>query len=54
MKYPVTPTLSVEGPQVSMTWVLEVAAATRFIGAVGELGSAGAGEFGLFVDALQP
>ena len=34
--------------------MLEVAAAVRFMGAVGELGSAGAGELGAFDDALQP
>jgi hypothetical protein len=46
--------LSVEGLQVRAICVLEAAAAVRFIGAVGELGSAGAGELGAFDDALQP
>jgi hypothetical protein len=46
--------LSIEGLQVRVTCVLDVAEAIRFIGAVGELGSAGAGEFGVFDDALQP
>ena len=59
MRYPVMPTLSVAGLQVNVTCVLEVAAVTRFIGAVGELrlGAAGAVEFGalgVFTDALQP
>jgi hypothetical protein len=53
-KYAVTLTLSVEGLQASVICVLEVAAAIRFTGAVGELRSADAGELGAFDDELQP
>jgi hypothetical protein len=52
----VTPTLSVEGLQVNVICLFEVAAASRFIGAVGGrwLGSGVDSEFGEFQDAVQP